>query len=68
MGKEKMLDTKTMKPKDGQSGGWVIQVDVEITGNNYSSGRRGKRVRQMPEVIGARAGVTRRVGGENRKR
>ena len=59
-----MIKTKIMKPRDGQSVGWVIQVDVGITGNHYNSGRKGKGARQMPKVISAWAGVTGRVVGE----
>lgn len=62
-----MTDTKMMKPRDGQSVGWVIQVDAAITGNNCNSGRRGEGVRQRPKVISAWAGVT-RIGGENHKK
>lgn len=53
-----MIETKIMKPRDGQSVEWVIQVNVEITGNDCNSGRKGKAARQMPKVISAWAGVT----------
>lgn len=53
-----MIETKIMKPRDGQSVEWGIQVNVEITGNNCNSGRKGKAARQMPKVISAWAGVT----------
>lgn len=45
-----MIETKIKRKKlGGQSVGWVIQIDVEVTENNCNSRRRRKGMRQMPK-------------------
>lgn len=43
------MKLRLKKKLGGQSVGWVIQIDVEVTENNCNSRRRRKGVRQMPK-------------------